>query len=45
MEAARMLHAKIWAARGGTPAARFYQCEHGSYHWTRQINPNQKAAA
>jgi hypothetical protein len=39
IEHARQVHARIWAEKGGTPAARFYECEHHAWHWTRWLNP------
>jgi hypothetical protein len=40
MDEARKTHAHIWAELGGESLVRFYQCTHGSYHWTRALDPN-----
>ena len=44
MQAARLLHARIWAREGGEPNPRFYQCRYGFYHWTREELRTKKAA-
>ena len=34
LPAARLLHAKVWASKGGDPSAYFYECRYGHFHWT-----------
>jgi len=41
LDEARNLHARIWARRGGQANVRFYTCQHGAVHWTRQLEPIQ----
>jgi len=50
IEHARHIHAIIWAAKGGEDLVRFYECDQGAWHWTRDLNPEHyqqqtKAAA
>jgi len=46
LPAARLLHAKVWARNGGSPAAYFYRCSSGYWHWTSDTEQtNHKKAA
>ena len=46
LPAARLLHAKVWARNGGDPAAFFYECRFGFYHWTSDTEQtNHRKAA
>lgn len=42
VEQARAIRLSIWATKGGQVKVRYYQCEHGSTHWTRMLTPQYK---